>query len=70
MRGRGVVEELFLDGVLVDPAIVRSRRVTVARACALASSSRVNISMSARRAANKERERERAPGGELARSRV
>jgi hypothetical protein len=49
----GVVKEVFLDGVLVEPAMVYSRRVTVARARPLASRSRAKHSMSGRRAWNK-----------------
>jgi hypothetical protein len=46
MRGRGMVQETFLDCVLVNPAMVHSLRVTVARARPLASSSLAKPSMS------------------------
>src|SRR6516164_11448542 len=59
MGGRGVLQEFFLHGVLVEPAMVHSRRVTVARARPLTSRSLAKLSMSARRTANRFRERAR-----------
>jgi len=51
-----MLEELFLDRVLVEPGDGAQRRVTVARARPLTSSSLAKLSMSARRTANKFRE--------------
>ena len=59
VRGRRIIEQLFFDRVLVEPAMVHNRRVTVARARPRASSSRAKLSMSARRTPNSGRERVR-----------
>jgi hypothetical protein len=48
-----MIQEVFLHGVLVNPAMVHSRRVSVARARPFASRSRAKPSMSARRTVNK-----------------
>src|SRR5580693_10205504 len=54
-----VLEEFLFNGVLEEPAMVDSRRVTVARARPRASISRAKHSMSPRRTANRTRERAR-----------
>jgi hypothetical protein len=58
VRVRGMLKELFFDRVFVEPGD-GSRRVTVARARPLTSSSLAKLSMSARRTANSGRERVR-----------
>src|SRR5436190_11527786 len=53
MRGQGLIQQVFLHRVPVEPATVHSRRVIVARARPWASRSRAKHSMSARRAWNR-----------------
>lgn len=52
MRSRRVLEQVFLDCIAVEPAIVHSRRAIVARARPAVSVSRPTYSMLTRREAN------------------
>ena len=59
MGSWGVIQEFFLHGVPVEPSDGANRRVTVARARPLVSSSRAKLSMSARRTENRAMDRAR-----------